>query len=117
MNAPSSPQWFDDLVHAPLRLRLCASLSPVQRAEFPFLRDALQVADSVLSKHLKVLGEAGYVEIDRCSKAGRCHARVALTKEGRKAYVGHVAALWAMLEPELPCCCPCGSLDCTSDHK
>lgn len=105
MSAPSSPISspiaFEELIHAPVRLRICAGLAPVQWAEFAQLRDALGVADSVLSKHLKQLTDAGYVDIERFSKGGRSHVRVALTVAGRKAYVGHVAALRAMLETEL----------------
>lgn len=98
MSAPSNPAVFDELIHAPVRLRICASLAPVAWAEFAQLRDALGIADSVLSKHLKQLVDARYAHIERFSKGGRSHARVALTVEGRKAYVGHVAALRAMLE-------------------
>lgn len=98
MNVPSSPPSFDELIHAPVRLRICASLAPVQWAEFSPLRDALAVADSVLSKHLKQLADAGYVHIERFARGGRSHVRLALTTEGRKAYVGHVAALRAMLD-------------------
>lgn len=97
MSDPSSTGRFDELIHAPLRLRICASLAPVQWAEFPQLRDALDVADSVLSKHLKQLADAGYVSIDKYAKRGRSHTRISLTREGRIAYVGHVAALREML--------------------
>lgn len=84
---------FDDLIHAPIRLRICASLAPVQWAEFSHLKQNLKVADSVLSKHLKQLADAGYVEVERFTKLGRSHMRVSLTKLGRTAYVGHIAAL------------------------
>ncbi|MGB9035535.1 MAG: transcriptional regulator [Paeniglutamicibacter sp.] len=101
MSDPSDPPAFDELIHAPARLRICASLAPVRWAEFAQLRDALGVADSVLSKHLKQLVDARYVHVERFTKGGRSHARVALTVEGRRAYVGHVAALRTMLEQEM----------------
>ncbi|MFF5794464.1 transcriptional regulator [Paeniglutamicibacter sp. NPDC012692] len=97
MNTPTSSGRFDELIHAPLRLRICASLAPVQWAEFSQLREVLDVADSVLSKHLKQLADAGYVSIDKFAKLGRSHTRVSLTRDGRIAYVGHVAALREML--------------------
>lgn len=93
MNKPSSNAQFDELIHAPIRLRICASLAPVQWAEFAHLRGILDVADSVLSKHLKQLADAGYIGIERFTKLGRSHMRVSLTKSGRQAYVSHVAAL------------------------
>lgn len=100
MNKPVNEACFDDLIHAPIRLRVCASLAPVQWAEFAHLRDALNIADSVLSKHLKQLTEAGYIRIERFAKFGRSHMRVSLTTAGRHAYVGHVAALRKITEGE-----------------
>lgn len=101
MSDPSNPAAFDELIHAPVRLRICASLAPVQWAEFAQLRDALGVADSVLSKHLKQLVDARYAQVERFTRGGRSHVRVALAVEGRRAYVGHVAALRALLEQEM----------------
>jgi len=93
MTKSSSKAQFDELIHAPLRLRICASLAPVKWAEFAQLKQNLGVADSVLSKHVKQLGDAGYLDIERFAKLGRSHMRVSLTRIGRRAYVGHVAAL------------------------
>jgi len=93
MTKPTSKAQFDVLIHAPLRLRICASLAPVDWAEFAHLKQNLGVADSVLSKHLKQLSDAGYVDIERFTKLGRSHVRISLTTAGRRAYVGHVAAL------------------------
>ena len=95
---PTAEAQFDELIHAPTRLRICANLAPVQWVEFAHLRDALHVADSVLSKHLKHLADAGYVHLERFTKSGRSHVRVAFTRNGRKAYVGHVAALRAITQ-------------------
>lgn len=94
------PGQFDELVHAPIRLRICASLAPLRWAEFGQLRDALEVSDSALSKHLRQLSEAGYVHQERFSRGGRSHVRVSLTTGGRRAYIGHVAALRAMTAGE-----------------
>ncbi|GGL89664.1 transcriptional regulator [Glutamicibacter protophormiae] len=99
MSKPAEPR-FDELIHAPLRLRICASLAPVQWAEFAHLKENLNVAVSVLSKHLKQLADAGYVEIERFAKLGRSHVRVSLTVKGRTAYVQHVAALRKITEGE-----------------
>lgn len=93
---PTADAQFDELIHAPTRLRICANLTPVQWVEFAHLRDALDVADSVLSKHLKHLADAGYIHLERFTKSGRSHVRVGLTRNGRWAYVGHVAALRAI---------------------
>lgn len=97
LRSPSGPGRFSELIHAPPRLRIRASLALVQWAELSRLRDALDVADAVLRKHLKQLADAGYVSIDKFAKRGRSHTRISLTREGRVACVGHVAALREML--------------------
>ena len=85
---------FDEVVHAPQRLRILAMLEAISgEVEFAALRDALDVADSVVSKHLKVLVEAGYVSVRKATTLGRQRTWVALTARGRDAYAGHVAAL------------------------
>lgn len=89
---------FDETIHAPIRLKLCAALRRVESAEFGALRDDLQVADSVLSRHLKVLAEAGYVTLDKPTGRGRVKTWARLTRDGRRAFDGHVAALRAMVE-------------------
>ena len=88
---------FDEVVHAPNRLKICAFLDASGTAEFAVLRDMLGVADSVLSKHLKVLQDAGYLEIAKPSGHGRVRTWVKLTPAGRRAYAGHVAALQRLL--------------------
>ncbi len=87
---------FDELIHAPLRLRICAMLSPVRRLAFSEIRDSLGVSDSVLSKHLSALAEVGYVEVCRVRADSRSRRQVALTKPGRTALRGHLAALRAI---------------------
>lgn len=85
---------FDELIHAPHRLRAMATLAAADSVDFATLRDLLGVADSVLSKHLKALQEAGYVTLDkRTGLGGRTRTWVRSTPEGRTAYEAHVAAL------------------------
>jgi DNA-binding MarR family transcriptional regulator len=87
---------FDELIHAPLRLQICAMLSPVRWLPFSDIRDSLEISDSVLSKHLSALAEAGYVEVSRVRANSRSRRQVTLTKPGRTALRGHLAALQAI---------------------
>ncbi|MDQ1538854.1 MAG: hypothetical protein QOE58_3247 [Actinomycetota bacterium] len=88
---------FDELIHAPNRLKICALLSTVTTAEFGTLRDTLGVADSVTSKQLKVLSEAGFVKLSKPTGiGGRAKTWVTLTPAGRRAFVGHLAMLQQM---------------------
>jgi DNA-binding MarR family transcriptional regulator len=84
---------FDDEIHAQVRLRICAALAPVRWVDFPALRDALGVADSVLSKHLSRLEDAGYVEVVKGLVTDGRRSTVRLTAAGRTALAGHLAAL------------------------
>ncbi|MGC1208444.1 MAG: transcriptional regulator [Ornithinimicrobium sp.] len=89
---------FDEVIHAPLRLRICTHLGAVANAEFAALRQDLEVADSVLSKHLKTLSDAGYVKITKARpKAGRPVTWAALTPTGKRALTNHIAALRALV--------------------
>ncbi len=58
-----------------------------------YVRDRLEISDSVLSKHLSALAEAGYVEVARVRANSRSRRQKALTKPGRVALQGHLAAL------------------------
>ncbi|HTF97006.1 MAG TPA: transcriptional regulator [Cellvibrio sp.] len=84
---------FDDLIHAPNRLKICALLTPVTSLEFTVLCEQLAVSDSVLSKHIKALVDADYVVINKKSSEGRQRTWLSLSTKGRKAFKGHVEAL------------------------
>lgn len=88
---------LNEVIHAPNRLRICAFLSTVDQAEFGIIRDMLGVADSVASKHLKVLEDAAYVKLSKPTGKGRVKTWAALTATGRAAYTEHVAALKALI--------------------
>jgi len=89
----STPPIFDPVIHAPGRLQICALLSEIDDAEFAMIRDRLEVSDSVLSKHLKQLEEAGYVALRKAATAGRQRTWISLTSAGRKAFASHVLEL------------------------
>ena len=84
---------FDAVIHAPGRLQICAILSEVDQAEFAMIRDAIAVSDSVMSKHVKQLEDAGYVSISKQTSGGRQRTWLKLTAKGRTAFRIHVAQL------------------------
>lgn len=61
---------LDPLIHAPARLQVVTTLSAVSEAEFATLRAVLEVSDSVLSKHISALADAGYVRSRKGVQAG-----------------------------------------------
>jgi DNA-binding MarR family transcriptional regulator len=88
---------FEATIHAPNRLRICALLESAEQVEFGLVRERLGVSDSVLSKHVSVLMDAGYVQQTKAVRDTRQRVWLSLTKSGRAAYRAHVAALRAIV--------------------
>ncbi|MDX2341663.1 transcriptional regulator [Micrococcus sp. M4NT] len=85
---------FDDLIHQPTRFRICAALDSSVEMEFALLREVVDISESLLSKQLKALAEAGYLTTRKQRQAiGRPRTWVGLTDAGRAAFLGHLAAL------------------------
>jgi len=84
---------FDNIIHAPNRLQICAFLVQLDEAEFQLLRDELEVSDSVLSKHIKQLEKFGYLKLRKSTVNGRQRTWVFLTDEGHQAFKDHVKEL------------------------
>jgi DNA-binding MarR family transcriptional regulator len=91
--APPAGGGFDQLIHAPARLRICAALDPVREIEFGTLLALLDISKSALSKHISMLTDAGYVAQRRAVRDTRQRVWLRLTPAGRTAYRDHVAAL------------------------
>lgn len=89
---------LDAVIHPPHRLQICAMLNAAREVEFGGLRDHLGVSDSVLSKQLAHLVEAGYVAQRRALKDSRRRVWLQLTARGRTAYQQHLTALRAVLD-------------------
>ena len=84
---------LDDVIHAPVRFSIVATLAGVDEAEFALIRDEGEVSDSVLSKQVSTLEQAGYVKVRKGYVGKRPRIWLSLTRAGRSAYTGHLAAL------------------------
>jgi DNA-binding MarR family transcriptional regulator len=84
---------FDPVVHAPPRLQVCGLLAVVDTMDFAAVREQIGVSDSVLSKHVRQLEEAGYVTVRKATRASRVRTSLALTPAGLAAFDAHVAEL------------------------
>ncbi len=91
---------FDSVIHAPNRLQICAFLARVDEAEFSSLREMLDVSDSVLSKHLKVLEDDGVLTTRKVRSTRHPKVWVRLTKAGKQRYKKHVAQLQMLIESQ-----------------
>ncbi|WP_420607003.1 transcriptional regulator [Novosphingopyxis sp.] len=88
---------IDPLLNPPARLQIAAVLAQVDDVEFARLREIVGVSDSVLSKHLGALGEAGYVRLRKAAVEGRQRTWAGFTRKGRRAFAAHIAALHALV--------------------
>lgn len=88
---------LDPALHALARLQIAALLARVDDAEFATIRDIVEVSDSVLSKHLSALRDAGYVRLRKAAHEGRQRTWVSLTPPGRKAFAAHMRTLQEMV--------------------
>ena len=84
---------LDDLIHQPVRFSMMAALAKAEELEFRFLRDALGVSDSVLSRQASALEEAGYVKIRKGFVGKRPRTWQSLSAVGRNTFEEHVHAL------------------------
>lgn len=84
---------IDEVIHAPVRFSIVASLDEVDEATFSHLRDVIEVSDSVLSKHVSRLEDAGYVKVRKGYVGKRPRTWLSLTRTGRMAYREHLQAL------------------------
>ena len=90
------PTGFDAVLHPPARLQIAAVLAQASDAEFARLKDITGASDSVMSKHLSALADAGYVSLRKANAGGRQRTWASLTSSGRKAFRQHVKALEAL---------------------
>lgn len=84
---------LDELIHAPIRFSIMATLSVLERAEFSFVRDTVEISDSALSKQVSALEAAGYVAVKKGYVGKRPRTWLSLSPAGRAAYQAHVTAL------------------------
>lgn len=87
------------LLASAVRLSIVAALAGVEKAEFAYVRDLVEITDSALSKQVSRLEEAGWVTVEKGQAGRRPRTWLHLTGEGLALYRRHVAALTAIAGP------------------
>lgn len=87
---------LDETIHAPVRFSIMAALVTVDRVDFQFLRDTLEITDSHLSKQLSTLEGAEYIEVERTFVGKRRRTYISSTPRGRTVFDQHTQALRAI---------------------
>jgi DNA-binding MarR family transcriptional regulator len=89
---------LDDSFSTPVRFSLMASLRDGVEIDFATLAGILQANDSVLSKAIAHLQDAGYIESRKVYAGSRSRTWVRATAEGSHAFAGHLRALREIVE-------------------
>jgi DNA-binding MarR family transcriptional regulator len=84
---------LNETIHAPVRFSIVAALAGADQVEFSFVRDTVEVSDSVLSKQVATLESAGVVRVKKGYVGKRPRTWLSLTAFGRRAFQEHRAAL------------------------
>jgi DNA-binding MarR family transcriptional regulator len=84
---------LDDLFGHSVRFSIVALLAAADRAEFGFVRDEVEITDSMLSKQVSTLEQAGYVKVHKGFIGKRTRTWLSLTAGGRRRFERHLAAL------------------------
>ena len=83
---------LDPIIHPTHRLMICAMLDVGTPVEMSVVKETVGLSPSAFSKQVGALVEAGYVTQERDRRDSRRHW-LSLSREGRRAYRGHVEAL------------------------
>ncbi len=83
-----------------MRYSIVALLAAADRADFGFVRDHVEVSDSVLSKQMSALEDAGYVKVHKGYAKNRPRTWLSLTRHGRQKFERHLAALREIAEAD-----------------
>ena len=73
-------------------------LASASRVEFSFVRDHIEVSDSVLSKQISALEQVGYVKVNKGFIGKRGRTWLSISKQGRRTFDRHLAALREIAE-------------------
>jgi DNA-binding MarR family transcriptional regulator len=94
-------QQLDPLIHQPARLSIMAALAATKEVEFGTVRDTIGISDSLLSRYITVLENAGYIKVRKGFVAKRPRTWLAITTKGKRAFQNHLEVLQKILRQEL----------------
>lgn len=90
---------LDPVVHTPTRFSILAALMTADKAEFRFIRDIVEISDSVLSQPVTTLERAGYVKVTKGQAGRKPRTWLSITRAGRTAFRAHLAVLNQIANP------------------
>ena len=91
---------FDEIISAPCRLGILATLVPGLAVSFTEMKTATSLSDGNLHTQSRKLAEAGYIDISKIKKGGRFVTVFSMTDKGRKHLRLHVSKLQQILDTD-----------------
>jgi len=92
---------INQIIHAPARLRILASLYVVSNLDYVFLKNQTGLTWGNLATHLNKLEDAGYISIQKGYQGKKPQTKIQLSSEGRKAFLDYKKSLKQVLD-DLP---------------
>ena len=89
---------FDEIISAPCRLGILATLLPGPAVSFTAMKAATSLSDGNLHVQTRKLADAGYIEIKKTMKGRRSVTEFRITELGRERLRLHVMKLQDILE-------------------
>jgi DNA-binding transcriptional ArsR family regulator len=100
MKATEKPLWneLERSIHEPARLVLVTTLCSAEDGlGFQALKEECGLTDGNLSRHLKVLEEAGIVLVQKAGKGRSSRTKVMMSDAGREAFLKYLHSLEKVL--------------------
>lgn len=88
---------FDDAAHQPTRLGILVILHEAGRADFGYLKAALDLTDGNLGRHLNALHDSGLVQLSKGFEGRRPRTWAQLTPAGKRALKAELDAMRRLL--------------------
>ncbi|MDX1736284.1 MAG: transcriptional regulator [Halioglobus sp.] len=91
---------FDEIISAPCRLGILATLVPGESVSFTAMKAATSLSDGNLHVQTRKLADVGYVEINKTKQGRRSVTKFRITDLGRERLRLHVMKLQEILDAE-----------------
>ena len=91
---------FDEIISAPCRLGILATLVPGAAVSFTAMKAATSLSDGNLHVQTRKLAEVGYIKITKTMKGRRTVTEFRITDLGRERLRLHVMKLQQILDAE-----------------
>lgn len=91
---------FDEMISAPCRLCILATLVPGDPVSFSKLKAKTSLSDGNLHVQSRKLASVGYIEINKAMKGRRSFTEFRITELGREQLRLHIMKLQKILDPE-----------------